>query len=102
MAGQVVQMDYAVVGEVSKGFTAQSQAAKVIGQVTNTIITALLANPFVSMTIGPLLQNINTAVQQKTKELSELCDEFARDLTQAIGDHRKGDYEGKTYFGPKG
>lgn len=102
MAGNVVQMDYAVVGEVSKGFTAQSQAAKVIGQVTNATITALLANPFVSMTIGPLLNQINQAVQAKTKELSQLCDEFAGDLTQAIGDHRNGDYEGKSYFGAKG
>lgn len=99
MAGQVVQMDYAVVGDVAKVFTAQGEVAKVIGQVTNAIITALLLVPFVSMSIGPLLRQINQAVQAKTKDLHKLCEEFARDLNQAIQDHRNGDYEGKRYFG---
>jgi len=101
MAGQVVQMDYEVIGDVSKGFTERSQQAKIIGQVTNGIITALLANPFVSMTVGPLLRQINQAVQKKTKDISTTCDEFAKDLKDAIGDHRKGDFEGKTYFGKR-
>jgi len=99
MAGSVVQMDYEVIGDVSKGFTERSQQSKIIGQVTNTIITALLANPLVSMTIGPLLRQINQAVQKKTKELSQLCDEFAKDLKEAIKDHKNGDFEGKSYFG---
>lgn len=101
MAGQVVQMDYEVIGQVSKGFTERSAQAKLIGQVTNTIITALLANPFVSMTIGPLLQRINTLVQKKTQDISKTCDEFASDLKKAIGDHKKGDVAGKRYFGSR-
>ena len=99
MAGPIVQMDYAVVGDVAKGFTERSEQAKVIGQVTNTVISGLLMNPIVSMIIGPKLRAINNAVQQKTRDISKICDEFNRDLTQAIQDHKDGDFTGKHYFG---
>jgi hypothetical protein len=99
MAKQVVQMDYTVIGAVAAGFTAAQAQVTAIWVATVAIITVLLANPFVSLTVGPQLIRIRDAVKQQGQELAQMCGEFSDDLKRAIGDHRTGDYGGKRYFG---
>jgi hypothetical protein len=99
MAGQVVQMDYPVIQATSKGFTAQSQVVKIIGQVGVATFTALEAGAWWCPPLSQWYGRCKEAVKVKSKELCDTLDEFAKDLDQAVNDHKKGDFEGKHYFG---
>ena len=43
MAGQIVQMDYAVIGNVSKGYKVASDTLKAISNVLKAVVEALRA-----------------------------------------------------------
>lgn len=99
MAGQVVQMDYAVVGDVSKGFDVASKTLTGIGKVLQILVNVLRAQAFFSFGTTAALAQYLDVIRQKVDKLAKICDEFSRDLAAAIRDHQSGDYRGKRYFG---
>ena len=99
MAGQVVQMDYAVVGDVSKGFGVAAQTLDTISKVLAVLVQILRAMALASLgTTAALAQYLDT-IQKKCANLSKICNEFSGDLAAAVQDHKKGDFQGKRYFG---
>ena len=99
MAGQVVQMDYAVIGDVSKGFNVASQALKVVSTVLKALVESLRMASFASFGTSMALARYYDVIRQKVDKLSKMCDEFSGDLAGAINDHKRGDVQGKRYFG---
>ena len=99
MAGQVVQMDYAVVGDVSSGFGQSAQILRVVSQILSVAIEVLRAMVFASLGTSIALANYLSVIKQKAENLAKVCEEFQNDLARAIGDHKKGDVQGKRYFG---
>ena len=99
MAGQVVQMDYAVVGDVSKGFGTSSQTLTVVGKVLEVAVGILRATAFFSLGTSAALAQYLDNIKQKVNNLAKLCNEFSNDLARAIDDHKRGDIQGKRYFG---
>jgi hypothetical protein len=99
MAGNTVQMDYAVIGDVSKGFSTASDVLTTIGKVLEVAIGILRATAFFSMGTSAALAQYLDTIKQKVNNLAKLCTEFATNLANAIGDHKKGDVQGKRYFG---
>ena len=100
MAGQVVQMDYTVVGYVSKGFGTARDMLTTIGKVLEVLVGILRATAFFSMGTSAALAQYLDNIKQKVNSLADICqNRFAQPLSAAIGDHRKGDVQGKRYFG---
>lgn len=99
MAGQVVQMDYAVVGDVSKGFSNTQQMLTMVGKALEIAVQVLRAMAFASLGTSLALANYLDTIKTKVNKLAQVCGEFANDLARATDDHRRGDYRGKTYFG---
>ncbi len=99
MAGEVVQMDYTVITAVSKGFKVQATALKALGKVLEIQIQILRATAFLSFGTGAALAKYLSVIKDKVKKLGKFCEEFATDLARAVGDHKKGDIRGKSYFG---
>lgn len=99
MAGQIVQMDYQAIGNVSKGFQTAKDTLTAVGKVLEVLINALRAAAFFSFGTSAALANYLDVIKQKVNKLAKLCEEFAGDLSRAIGDHRNGDFQGKRYFG---
>ncbi len=99
MAGQVVQMDYAVVGDVSKGFGMSAQTLTVVGKVLEVAIGILRATAFFSLGTSAALAQYLDTIKNKVNNLAKLCNEFSGDLARATEDHKKGDVQGKRYFG---
>lgn len=99
MAGQVVQMDYAVIGEVSKGFGTAADVLTTVGKVLEVLIGILRATAFFSAGTSLALANYLDVIKGKVNNLAKICKEFNGDLARAIDDHRKGDVQGKRYFG---
>ena len=99
MGTQVVQMDYGVVTEVSKGFSAASQMLQMVSKVLGVLIGILRASAFFSMGTSLALAQYLENIQKKIDNLAKICDEFAGDLQRAVGDHKRGDIKGKRYFG---
>lgn len=98
MAGQKVEMDYTVVGTVSKGFETQSTVLNALGKVLNIAVQALRAAAFFSMGTTLALANYLEVIMKKVNKLSDVCKWFAKNLAQAVTDHQKGDVTGKHYF----
>ena len=98
MAGQVVQMDYTVIGNVSKGFNTAHETLDAVGKVLEAAIQILRAAAFFSLGTTQALANYLDVIKQKVEKLSKACVYFAQNLARAIGDHQKGDVEGKHYF----
>ena len=99
MAGEVVQMDYTVITAVSKGFKVQAATLKAIGKALEVAIQILQAMAFVSMGTTKALARYLSVIKDKVQKLGKLCEEFANDLARAVGDHKRGDIKGKSYFG---
>lgn len=99
MAGQVVQMDYAVIGDVSKGFGIARDTLNVISKVLQALVQSLRAASFASFGTSAALAQYYDVIRQKIDKLAKFCDEFSNDLAQAINDHKRGDVQGKRYFG---
>lgn len=99
MARQVVQMDYAVVGDVSKGFKLAQDILTGIGKALAVAIQVLRASALLSMGTSLALARYLEVIKKKVDNLAKLCGEFSDDLARAITDHRKGDWRGKRYFG---
>lgn len=99
MAGQVVQMDYAVIGDVSKGFGTARDVLKTVGKVLEVLIGILRATAFLSFGTSEALARYLENIKNKVNKLADVCNEFSGDLARAIGDHKKGDIQGKRYFG---
>jgi hypothetical protein len=99
MAGQVVQMDYAVIGDVSKGFGTARDVLNTVGKVLEVLVGILRATAFFSFGTSAALAQYLDNIKQKVNNLAKICQEFSTDLGQAIGDHKKGDVQGKRYFG---
>lgn len=99
MAGQVVQMDYPVVQATSKMFMGQSQIILGIGKASEVQFTILEMGAFWCPPLAQYYKMCKENVAKKTKELSDTLQEFAKDLDQAVEDHKNGDSTGKSYFG---
>ena len=99
MAGQVVQMDYTVIGDVSKGFGTARDMLTTIGKVLEVLVGILRATAFFSMGTSAALAQYLDVIKTKVNALAKVCNEFSDDLARAIGDHRRGDVTGKHYFG---
>ncbi len=98
MAGQVVQMDYSIIGSVSKGFQTSAEMLDGVGKALEIAIDILRATAIFSFGTTAALAQYLTVIKQKVEKLSKACTWFSQNLAQAIGDHRKGDVEGKHYF----
>ncbi|MBI3361829.1 MAG: hypothetical protein HY023_12040 [Chloroflexi bacterium] len=99
MAAQVVQMDYTVIAAVSKGFAQAANILRNVAKVLDALIQILRAMAFASLGTSLALANYLQVIKDKCEKLAKICDEFSNDLARAIDDHRKGDYQGKSYFG---
>ncbi len=99
MATQVVQMDYKVVGEVSKGFATSRDVLTTVGQVLEALIQVLRAAALLSMGTSAALAQYLDNIKNKVNNLAKICNEFSNDLSRAIDDHKRGDVQGKRYFG---
>ena len=99
MAGQVVQMDYAVIGDVSKGFGTAANVLTTVGKVLEVLVGILRATAFFSMGTSLALAQYLDNIKGKVNNLAKICNEFSGDLGNAIGDHKRGDVQGKRYFG---
>lgn len=99
MASQVVEMEYAPIQAVSKGFQVAAQTLKTIGKALEIAIQILRASAFASMGTSLAMANYLDVIKQKVEKLSKLCTEFSNDLKRAVSDHKKGDYQAGTYFG---
>jgi hypothetical protein len=99
MAGQVVQMDYQVVGDVSKGFNTAAQTLSVIAKVLDALIQILRAMAFASLGTSLALANYLDVIKGKINNLVKICTEFAQDLAIAIKAHQDGDIKGRKFFG---
>jgi hypothetical protein len=99
MAGQVVQMDYAVIGDVSKGFGQVAQMLTMVGKVLEALVQVLRAMAFASFGTSLALAQYLDNIKNKVNNLAKVCNEFSGDLGNAISDHRRGDVQGKRYFG---
>lgn len=99
MAGQVVQMDYAVIGDVSKGFGTARDMLTAVGKVLEILIGILRASALLSLGTSLALAQYLDNIKNKVNNLAKVCNEFSNDLARAIGDHKKGDVQGKKYFG---
>jgi len=99
MAAQVVQMDYKVVGEVSKGFATSRDVLNAVGQVLEALVAILRSLAFFSMGTSEALAEYLDNIKNKVKNLAKICNEFSEDLARAIDDHKRGDIKGKHYFG---
>ncbi len=101
MAGQVVEMDYPVMQNVAKGFRTQADFMNAIGKALVLMFEALeKALSFIGL--GAYFGRCKDATKKKTEELVKTLQEFGSDIDQAVEDHKKGDFEGKSYFGKKG
>ena len=99
MAGQVVQMDYAVIGDVSKGFATAKDVLGTVRKVLTALIGALVAASFFSFGTNAAMIRYLKNIVDKLKKLEKVCGEFSGDLARAIDDHKRGDVKGKRYFG---
>ncbi len=100
MAGNVVQMDYQVIGDVSKGFSTASQVLTTVGKVLDALVQILRATAFFSFGTSAALAQYLDNISQKVQNLANICEQrFAQPLMGAISDHRNGDVQGKSYFG---
>jgi len=101
MAGQVVEMDYPVMQNVAKGFRTQADVMNAIGKALVLMFEALeKALTFIGL--GAYFGRCKDATKKKTEELVKTLQEFGQDIDNAVNDHKKGDFEGKSYFGNKG
>jgi hypothetical protein len=98
MAGQVVEMDYPLIQAVEKGFRQQSDFILAVGKAAVAAF-AIAEACAIFPPLAAYYGRCKDAVNKKTDELSKTLLEFADDLKQAVTDHKKGDYQGKTYFG---
>lgn len=99
MASQVVQMDYKVVDEVSKGFGTSKDVLTTVGKVLEALIQVLRAAALLSLGTSAALAQYLDNIKNKVNSLAKICGEFSDDLAKAIEDHKKGDVQGKRYFG---
>ena len=99
MAGNVVQMDYGVISEVSKGFGTAADVLTTVGKVLEVLIGILRATAFFSAGTSLALANYLDVIKGKVNNLKKICQEFSGDLARAVDDHKKGDVAGKKYFG---
>ena len=98
MAGQVVQMDYTVISDVSKGFSTAHDVLTTVGKVLEVLVGILRATAFFSFGTSAALAQYLDTIKQKVEKLGQLCQKFSDNLARAIGDHKKGDVQGKRYF----
>lgn len=99
MAKQIVQMDYAVVTNVSKGFANANSMLNSVGKVLTIAINILRATALLSAGTSAALERYLENMKQKVEHLAQVCSEFSNDLARAVEDHQKGDIQGKKYFG---
>ncbi len=99
MAHDVVQMDYDVMMNVSKGFDTQAQTLQAISKVLQGVIQVLRAMAFMSFGTSAALAQYYQVIKDKIDVLAKICQEFAQDLSRAVTDHKNGDIKGKSYFG---
>lgn len=99
MASTTVQMDYGVVQQGSKVFSTVADMLRNVAKVLEVLINILRASAFLSGGTSLALANYLENIKNKIKPLAKLCDEFSGDLSRAIQDHRRGDVQGKRYFG---
>jgi hypothetical protein len=95
---QVVEMDYDVILAVSKGFDEAAEALRTIAKVLEKVIMILKANFFMRIFYEALIRWLE-GIKKALENLAKVCEEFARDLELAVQDHKRGDIEGKRYFG---
>lgn len=99
MAETTVEMTYAPIQAVSKGFQTMAQTLKTIGKALEIAIQILRASAFASMGTSLAMANYLDVIKQKVEKLGKLCTEFSNDLKRAVDDHKKGDYRAGSYFG---
>jgi hypothetical protein len=92
-------MDYGVISEVSKGFGTAADVLTTVGKVLEVLIGILRATAFFSAGTSLALANYLDVIKGKVNNLAKICKEFSGDLARAIDDHKKGDVQGKRYFG---
>lgn len=99
MATQVVEMDYNVIQAVSKGFAEAAETLRTMAKILEKAVQVLNAMAFFSFGITKALAQWLEGIQKAMENLAKICEEFSGDLARAIDDHKKGDIEGKSYFG---
>lgn len=99
MASTTVQMDYDVVTAGSKSFKAVADMLRAVAKTLEVLINILRATAFLSGGTSLALANYLENIKNKINPLAKLCEEFSGDLARAVTDHKRGDVQGKRYFG---
>src|SRR5204863_387180 len=81
------------------GGDADEFAADFARKIVQAMVASLRAASFASFGTSAALAQYYDVIRQKIDNLSKLCTEFSGDLSNAINDHKKGDVQGKRYFG---
>jgi len=76
-------MDYAVIGDVSKGFSTAADVLTTIGKVLEVAIGILRATAFFSLGTSAALAQYLDTIKQKVQNLAKICTEFSGDLSNA-------------------
>ena len=97
--GTTVAMTYQPIKEVSRGFQQAAQVLRTIAKVLQALVQILRAMAFASMGTSLALANYLDVIRQKLEKLAKVCEEFSKDLAQAVTDHQQGTYKAGSYFG---
>jgi DNA topoisomerase IA len=91
-------MDYNTITQASKAFDQQRQVLEGIGKALKIVVDILKAAACVSMGTTKALERYLEGIMKAVNALAKVCDEFSKDLAQAVKEHKSGDYKGGTYF----
>lgn len=98
MAKEVVQMDYAVMGQASQTFSTSASILDNVSRALTVLYGECAAKAFVNPFVAAALASRITMLKQRTDKLSKVCTEFSNDLKKAVTEHKSGDYKAGTYF----
>ena len=98
MSGNVVQMNYDRTEGVAKGFDMARMIVNAVAMVVLAQLEVMKASAFMAPPIVARITQWQQDIRQKTKTLSDKLEEMAKDLRDAINDHKRGDVAGKQYF----
>jgi hypothetical protein len=98
MASAVVEMDYDAMENIAKGFDTANDVLSMIDKALEVAIQSLRAASFVSFGTTEALAKTLEFFQKIVQNLQKVCTEFARDIRDAVRDHRTGDYKAGSYF----
>jgi hypothetical protein len=98
MATQVVQMEYDVIQSVADGMMTAKDVVLAVAQAMHMILEGFKMSSFLCPPLIVYYTQWQELIKKKSKTLADKLEEMSNDLKLAIGDHKRGDVQGKAYF----